>query len=782
MHDGRLRESELPDTPPGCRDDVVEGRKCISVIGIDRYRRWPLLNNAVSDARGVLKAFEGLGFEKIREPLFDDAATGDAIRCLPRLLEPALGHNDSLVVFFAGHGRTKVRRFPDDNYVVQTGYLIPVDAESDEQRDHTWQLVEPWLSEIAKLPPRHILVILDSCYGGVALSRETLHRGTGVRPDGSLIPEQGRRMRCVLTSALNNQPAMDGGSKEDHSAFTGYLVEALCGGVGVWQYQSHRVGVRRIAADVADRVREYSSSRQKPYLGCLECDDYGELYLSLDSRGAVQDPTRPQTDNERNESKPRTAETSMASAATASPPVFRENSHAQADAQPPLRGATISPAANPEPIWADRSAADSQSPVQNAVRPRLGPSKSKRAPVLKTPRVPEAGEQTSAVSGAECPRVVTTQRRGDAMGLPDRTEGWTLEPGVAAALDRQGEVRKRGVQVLTVVAGDALAAQTTWATWAAAHGYLTLATPSIGLDAAVADLLAQTPWLRCVPEARKRLAAAASIDVAAVDAELDARSGAERRRWIEDVARHDPHARVSGWLLWWLRCARASAPDPTTAPVQHTAELLAIACDLASPTAVLLFHPAPEERWLERAVVTAAELIQYLPEHSIAVTAPEELVTRILGERRPGNAWTMARQGLVRVEALATRRPGLARRSTMRNLFEALQRDSRTSGRFVLDGKVATKDGTAIDVALVAHDTRVAVELDAWYHFHDPEGYRRDRVQDARLQGAGYFVLRFPAEDVDDRLALTIEHLAIALAGRRAVRALLQENVHDSIS
>ena len=86
---------------------------------------------------------------------------------------------------------------------------------------------------------------------------------------------------------------------------------------------------------------------------------------------------------------------------------------------------------------------------------------------------------------------------------------------------------------------------------------------------------------------------------------------------------------------------------------------------------------------------------------------------------------------------------------------------------------IVTADGPPIDVALVAHADRIAVELDAWYHFHDPEGYRRDRVQDARLARAGYFVLRFPAEDVDDRLVSTIEHLAIALAGRRAARALL---------
>jgi very-short-patch-repair endonuclease len=142
----------------------------------------------------------------------------------------------------------------------------------------------------------------------------------------------------------------------------------------------------------------------------------------------------------------------------------------------------------------------------------------------------------------------------------------------------------------------------------------------------------------------------------------------------------------------------------------------------------------------------------------------------------------MARQGLVRVEALARRLPGRARHSTMRVLFDALARDPRTRGRFELDGKVATADGAAIDVALVARDARIAVELDGWYQFHDPEGYRRDRVQDTRLARAGYFVLRFPAEDVDDRLAPTIEHLATALAGRRAVLAPLQENLHGSIS
>jgi len=257
-----------------------------------------------------------------------------------------------------------------------------------------------------------------------------------------------------------------------------------------------------------------------------------------------------------------------------------------------------------------------------------------------------------------------------------------------------------------------------------------------------------------------------------VDASLDARSASERRTWIRDVAGLDPHARVAGWLLSWLRGHAAGVPDLATAPVRPH-ELLAIACDLASPTAVLLFCPAPDERWLEGAIATAAALTAYLPGHSVAVTAPGELVSRVLGARRRGAAWTMARQGLVNVGALAQRLPGRARRSTLRVLFEALARDPRTRGRFELDGEILTADGLPIDAGLVAHADRIAVELDTWYHFHDPQSYHHDRIQDLRLARAGYFVLRLPAEDVDDRLASTIEHLAIALAGRRAASALL---------
>jgi very-short-patch-repair endonuclease len=673
----------VPPVPPGFGDDEVdEGRRYISVIGIDHYRRWTQLRNAVSDAQGVLDAFTDLGFAPLGEPLLNDAATADAIRRLPAQLSPVLQQNDSLVVFFAGHGHTTTTRFSYGPPALK-GYLIPVEADRGDNHEHSWQRIEQWLNTLAELPPRHILVILDSCHSGIALGRNNQYRGHGVIP----VPPHARRSRRVFVSALDDQRAMDSGPVTGHSVFTGFLIEALRGRSGLPPRASSIVGINEIAVDVSRRVREHSCARQVPELGCLEFHDQGELMLTLGARVAISSP--------------------------------------------------------PPPAGLDRARGE-----------RTHPPRAKSPPTV--PVAPPVARAPGARPGP--------------VGLPTRTEGWALDPVLAAALDRQGEVRRLGERVLTVVGGDAMAAQTAWGMWAARHGYLTLATQAVGIDDVIADLLAQTPWLRCVPEARKRLAAAARIDAQAVDASLDARSRSERRRWIDDVAALDPHARVSGWLLSWLRDAAASVPDLTTAPVRR-GELLAIACDLAAPTAMLLFHPTPDERWLERAVVTAAQLINDVPGHSIAVTAPDELVSRVLAESRSGAAWTMARQGRVRVDALARRVPGRARHSTMRVLHDALARDRRTSGRFELDGTVATAEGPAIDVALVARDARIAVELDAWYHFHDPEGYRHDRVQDTRLARAGYFVLRFPAEDVDDRLASTIDHLALALAGRRAAHA-----------
>lgn len=56
-----------------------------------------------------------------------------------------------------------------------------------------------------------------------------------------------------------------------------------------------------------------------------------------------------------------------------------------------------------------------------------------------------------------------------------------------------------------------------------------------------------------------------------------------------------------------------------------------------------------------------------------------------------------------------------------------------------------------VEIDLLARDLRLAVEIDGYYHFRDPQAFRRDRRKDWVLQKAGYVVLRFLAGDVINR-------------------------------
>ncbi|HEX7838344.1 MAG TPA: caspase family protein [Kofleriaceae bacterium] len=639
--------------------DPIRGRMYVAVIGIDRYGAWTPLHNAVRDARGALNAFIRLGFEPFGAPLLDEAATGTALHHLVSDELRRLGEDDSLVLFFAGHGHTLRPAFSDDRGG-RRGYLIPSDAEALGGRISTWLPLDSWLTDVTRLPPRHILVILDACHSGIALDPATLWRGESCRLSEPIMRLNARRSRRVITSALDNELAMDGGPIAGHSLFTGCLIEALDGGVFA-RFQRPIATGSEIWSHVRDRVFAFSAlknAKQTPEFGRLDFDDHGELIVE-----------QPEPEPERAASTPK-------------------------------RKRRTSPVAVP------------------AVEPS--------AP----------GRRSTELDAA------------------------------FAALDRHDAERMRGASVLSVLAGEPAAVLTGWATWAARRGHLTLITEGANLDATVRDLLAQAPWLRSLPAARARLAAAAQIPVDEVDAALDARSALERTVWIDDVAGMDPHAQVSGWLLSALRAPSAWVPDLSTAPVQ-CGELLSILCDLASPIAVLMHHAEPHAGWLEGAIRTAAALVTFLPRHSVAVGAPGKLVTSVL-RSRDSAALSMARQGVVPIASATPPSGGRARSRAEQTLYDALARDPRTTGRFALNVAVPVGDLGTVEVDLAAKPARLAVELDGWFHFRDPQGYRRDRAKDVLLQRAGFFVMRFLAEDVEDRLALIVDEIAIGLGGRRA--------------
>lgn len=256
------------------------GRYVFAGIGINAYTNptaWPVLDNAVNDVDSLrVMLTEEFGFTSPDGwVLRDEDATRQGIMSLVQdQLPEELESTDNVVLFFAGHGYTETRRG------VETGYIIPRDAKDSRSQ---WIKIEDLLEEVALLDVDHILVILDSCFGGMALTGWAKSGESDGGQKGS-----GGTSRRVLTSAQANEKAADGGVRfPGNSLFTGWLVEGLRQGI------ADGLGTPNINADefltsrelflfLEDRVGGAEGSTQTPAFGRFAVDQ-GELALWLDS-------------------------------------------------------------------------------------------------------------------------------------------------------------------------------------------------------------------------------------------------------------------------------------------------------------------------------------------------------------------------------------------------------------------------------------------------------------------------------------------------------------------
>ena len=276
--------------------EITQGRFVFAAIGIDDYDHfppWKTLDNAVNDVRAIRQTLvDRYSFESPDEwILTDSAATQQAIRQLVlRDLRAGLEATDNLVFFYAGHGSNTADVIGADT-VGHTGYIVPRDAKVPAHQDPSqYYEIEDLLEDIAGLPARHILVILDSCYSGFAVEGGFKSRG-GEEMTQQVSDLVGRRSRRVITSAQSDQEAADGGTDfPSNSLFTGWLTEGLrraadgsgTGGGSPDADNDGLVTVTELYSFVRGRVGSDSESQQTPDFGSFKLDDRGELVLSLE--------------------------------------------------------------------------------------------------------------------------------------------------------------------------------------------------------------------------------------------------------------------------------------------------------------------------------------------------------------------------------------------------------------------------------------------------------------------------------------------------------------------
>lgn len=244
------------------------------VIGIDHYNQVSPLEYAVSDANEFRQSLvDTLGFnsEDITY-LVNEAATRQAIlREFLRFSREDIDVDERLIVFYAGHGHTRTGSRGE------IGYLVPYDADmSDYSTFIRW---DEFTRNAELVRAKHILFIMDACYGGLALTRSIAPGRVRFLKDMML-----RHSRQVLTAGKADEVVADsGGPIPNHSVFTGHLLEGIRGKAAT---EDGVITAAGLMAYVYNRVATDKNSNQTPHYGHFDGD--GDLILVAPGLSALE--------------------------------------------------------------------------------------------------------------------------------------------------------------------------------------------------------------------------------------------------------------------------------------------------------------------------------------------------------------------------------------------------------------------------------------------------------------------------------------------------------------
>jgi len=186
------------------------GKQFAVIIGIDKYKEWPGLSDAVSEAKSIRSILAKRYYVDEFFELYDQDATASNIRSLFLNTLPAkVGLKDSLLVFYAGHGYLDASK---------TGFWIACDGAKDELDQSGWIPNAQLRNLIGNLKSQRTLVLADACFSGDFLD---LHRGAAPTVNSEYFKKALRlTARQVLTSGASE-------SVPDSSEFGHQLLNLL---------------------------------------------------------------------------------------------------------------------------------------------------------------------------------------------------------------------------------------------------------------------------------------------------------------------------------------------------------------------------------------------------------------------------------------------------------------------------------------------------------------------------------------------------------------------------
>ena len=206
--------SVRPVSPSGSQ---VKGDQWLFVIGIDTYIHWQRLKTAVSDAKSVRDVLlSRYHFDKDHLiELYDEQATRRNILDRLRFLAKKVRKDDSLVIFYAGHGHL--------DSITKAGSWIPAGSGIEDTSGWiTNHDIKNYL-RVDAIKAKHILLVSDSCFSGDFFRG---HRGKLPEVTDTVIKKAYKLTSRQAITSGGLEPVSDEGFGKN-SVFSHFLVKTL---------------------------------------------------------------------------------------------------------------------------------------------------------------------------------------------------------------------------------------------------------------------------------------------------------------------------------------------------------------------------------------------------------------------------------------------------------------------------------------------------------------------------------------------------------------------------
>ncbi len=202
-------------------EQALTGRYHALIIANQEYLEVPDLATPTNDANQLRKVLiEQYNFSDEHITTVVNGTREEMVLAIDQL-QDEVGPNDSVLIYYAGHG------YQDKGHA-GTGYWIPVDGKDIHKKGHrtSWVPNGYVADYVEKVKARHVLLISDSCYAGTFAQRGN-ESDFFIATGDYIKTKAGQNSRRAITSG-DIEPVSDGGGN-GHSIFAHHLLTALRG-------------------------------------------------------------------------------------------------------------------------------------------------------------------------------------------------------------------------------------------------------------------------------------------------------------------------------------------------------------------------------------------------------------------------------------------------------------------------------------------------------------------------------------------------------------------------